>query len=245
MLMMFEEGIRGGMCQAVYRNAEANNKYMNNYDENTESSFLEYVDANNLYGWAMPQKLPVDNFKWIKKDDLLKFDESVIKNYDKNSDKGYILEVDVEFPKNLHKLHSDLPFLPERMKINKCSKLVCTVYDKENYVVHIRALKQALDHGLILKKVYRVIELRQEAWLKPYIDMNTELRKEAKNEIEKDFFKLMNNSVFGKPMENVRNHRDIKLLITNKQRNKFASEPNFDTPKYISKDLLTMEMKKA
>ena len=201
MLMMFEEGIRGGMCQAVYRYAEANNKYMNNYDENTESSFLEYVDANNLYGWAMPQKLPVDNFKWIKKDDLLKFDESVIKNYDKNSDKGYILEVDVEFPKNLHKLHSDLPFLPERMKINKCSKLVCTVYDKENYVVHIRALKQALDHGLILKKVYRVIELRQEAWLKPYIDMNTELRKEAKNEIEKDFFKLMNNSVFGKPME--------------------------------------------
>ena len=185
MLMMFEEGIRGGMCQAVYRYAEANNKYMNNYDENTESSFLEYVDANNLYGWAMPQKLPVDNFKWIKKDDLLKFDESVIKNYDKNSDKGYILEADVEFPKNLHKLHSDLPFLPERMKINKCSKLVCTVYDKENYVVHIRALKQALDHGLILKKVYRVIELRQEAWLKPYIDMNTELRKEAKNEIEK------------------------------------------------------------
>ena len=79
MLMMFEEGIRGGMCQAVYRYGEANNKYMNNYDENMESSFLEYVDANNLYGWAMPQKLPVDNFKWIKKDDLLKFDESVIK----------------------------------------------------------------------------------------------------------------------------------------------------------------------
>ena len=231
MLMMFEEGIRGGMCQAVYRYAEANNKYMNNYDENTKSSFLEYVDANNLYGWAMPQKLLVDNFKWIKKDDLLKFDESVIKNYDKNSDKGYILEVDVEFPKNLHKLHSDLPFLPERMKINKCSKLVCTVYDKENYVVHIRALKQALDHGLILKKVYRVIELRQEAWLKPYIDMNTELRKEAKNEFEKNLFKLMNNSVFGKTMENVRNHRDIKLVTTNKQRNKFVSEPNYHTTK--------------
>ena len=156
------------------------------------------------------------------------------KNYDKNSDKGYILEVDVEFPKNLHKLHSDLPFLPERMKDNKCSKLVCTVYDKENYVVHIRALKQALDHGLILKKVHRVIEFRQEAWLKPYIDMNTELWKEAKNEFEKDFFKLMNNSVFGKKMENVRN-----------QRNKFVSEPNFDTTKHISKDLLRMEIKKA
>ena len=113
-------------------------------------------------------------------------------------------------PKNLHTLHSDLPFLPERMKSNKCAKLVCTVQDKENYVVHIRALKQALNHGYILKKVQGVIEFRQEAWLKPYVDMNTELRKEAKNESEKDFFKLMNNSVFGKTMENVRNHRDTK-----------------------------------
>ena len=152
-------------------------------------------------------------------------------NYDENSDKGYTLEVDKEYPKNLHTLHSDLPFLSERMKINKCTKLVCTVQDKENYVIHIRALKQALNHGLILKKVHGVIEFRQDAWLKPYIDMNTELRKEAKNEFEKNFFKLMNNSVFGKTMENVRNHRDIKLVTTNKQRNKFVSEPNYHTTK--------------
>ena len=131
------------------------------------------------------------------------------------------------------------------MKINKCSKLVCTLHDKENYVIHIRALKQALNHGLVLKKVHRVIEFKQEAWLKPYIDMNTKLRKEAKNDFEKDFFKLMNNSVFGKTMENVRNHRDIKIVTTNKQRKKFASEPNYHTTKYISKDLLIMEMKKV
>ena len=168
-----------------------------------------------------------------------------MKNYDENSDKGYILEVDVEYPKNLHKLHSDLAFLPERMEINKCSKLVCNVQNKENYVIHIRALKQALNNGLLLKKVHRVIKFNQEAWLKSYISKNTELRKEAKNDFEKDFFKLMNNSVFGKTMENVRNHRDIKLVTSDKRRSILASEPNYHSSKCISKDLMIMEMKKV
>ena len=229
MLMMFEEGTRGGMCQATYRYAKANNKYMKNHDKNKESSYLQYLDANNLYGWAMSQKLPVRNFKWIEKDDISKF----IKDYDENSDKGYILEVDVEYPKNLHKLHSDLPFLPERMKIIKSTKLVCNIRNKENYVVHIRALKQALDHGLKLTKVHRVIEFRQKAWRKPYIDMNTELRKPAKNDFEKEFFKLMNNSTYGKTMENVRNHRDIRVVTTDKRRSILASEPNYHSTKYI------------
>ena len=131
------------------------------------------------------------------------------------------------------------------MKIGKCSKLVCTVYDKEKYVVHIRALKQALNHGLILKKVHRTIQFNQETWLKLYINMNTKLRQETKNDLEKEFFKLMINSVYGKSMENVRNHRDIKLVTTNKQRNRLASEPNYHATKYISKDLLTMEKKKV
>ena len=238
MLTMIEEGIRGGMCNAVYRHAKANNKYLKNYNKNIESSYLMYLDTNNLYGWAMSKRLSADSFKWIKKDNLSKFNEKFIKDYDENSDKGYILEVDVEYPKNLHKLHRDLPFLPERMKINKYSKLTCTLYDKENYVFHIRALKKALNHGLVLKKVYRVIELRQEAWMKPYIDMNTKLRTDAKNDFEKDFFKLKDNSVFGNTMENVRNHRDIKIVTTNKQRNKLASEPNYHTTKYISKKFI-------
>ena len=121
MLLMVEKGIRGGICHAIHSYAEANNKYMKNYDKNKESSYNQYLDANNLYGWAMSQKLPVHGFKW--KRNMLKFDEDFIKNYDEESDEGYILEVDAEYPKNLHDLHSDLPFLPERMKINKCSKL--------------------------------------------------------------------------------------------------------------------------
>ena len=137
---------------------------------------------------------------------MLKFNEEFIENYDEDSDKGYILEVDVEYPKNLNYLHNDLPFLAERMKINKCSKLVYNLYDKNNYIVHIRSLKQALNHGLILEKVHRVIQFNQEVRLKEYIDMNTELRKQAKNDFEKDFFKLMNNSVFGKTMEKVQRY---------------------------------------
>ena len=125
MLLMVEKGTRGGICHAIHRYAKANNKYMKNYDKNIESSYLMYLDANNLYGWAMSQKLPVDGFKWIKK--LSEFDERFIKNYDENNDKGYILEVDVEYPKNLFNLHSDLPFLPERKKIKKCKKLVCNI----------------------------------------------------------------------------------------------------------------------
>ena len=129
MLIEHENGIRGGMCNAVYRYAKANNKYMKNFDENILSTYLEYLDANNLYGWAMRKKLPVSNFTWVE--DISIFTETIIKNYDENSDTGYILEVHVEYPKNLDKLHSDLPFLPERMKINNCSKLVCTLYDKK------------------------------------------------------------------------------------------------------------------
>ena len=142
----------------------------------------------------MSQKLPVSGFKWTKS--ILKFNEEFIKNYDEDSAKGYILEVDVKYPKHLHGLHEDLPFLPERMKIGKCKKLACNLYDRKNYVVHIRSLKQTLNHGLILKKVHRLTQFNQEACLKSYIDMNTELRKKAKNDFEKDFFKLMNNAVF-------------------------------------------------
>ena len=153
---MVEKVIRGGICHAIQRYSKVNSKYMKNYDKNKESSYIQYLDANNLYGWAMSQKLPADSFKW--KTNMSKFNEEFIKNYDEDSDKGYILEVDVKYPKNLHDLHSDLTFLPERMKADKCSKLVCNLYEKNNYIVHIRSL----NHGLIFKKVHRIIKFNQE-----------------------------------------------------------------------------------
>ena len=111
---MVEKGIRGGICHAIHRYAEANNKYMKNYDKNRKSSYLMYLDGNNLYGWEMSQKFLLNGFKWKKK--IHRFNNEIIKNYDEDSDKGYIREVDVEYPKNLYNLHNDLPFLPERMK---------------------------------------------------------------------------------------------------------------------------------
>ena len=163
----------------------------------------------------MSKKLPVNGFKWIDNNII---NEEFIKNYNENAKKGYIFEVGIKYPKKLHDLHSDLPFLPERMEINESKKLVCNLYNKKKYVVHINSLKQALNHGLKLKKIHRIIEFNQEAWLKQYIDMNTELRKLARNDFEKDLLKLMNNSVFGKTMENIRKHRDIKLITTDKKK---------------------------
>ena len=150
MLMMVEKGIKGRICHAIHKYAKENNKYMKNYDKNIESSDLLCLDGNNLYGRVMSQTLPVNGFEWKK--NIFKFDEDCIKNYDEDSIKGYILEVDVEYLKRLLNLRSDLPFLSERMKIKKCNKLVCNINGKENYVVHIRASKQALNHGSILKK---------------------------------------------------------------------------------------------
>ena len=162
MLLLVEEVIKGGICHSIHRYARANNKYMKNYDENKESSYIQYLDANNLYGWAMTQTLPVNGFKWVNNE----INEEFIKKYDENSDKGYILKVDIKYSKKLHDLHSDLPFLPKRMKIDKCKKLMCNLCNKNKYVVHIKSLKQALNHGLKFKKVHRILEFNQEAWLK-------------------------------------------------------------------------------
>ena len=168
---------------------------MKDYDKNKESSYIQYWDVNNLYGWAMSQKLPVNSFQ---------FNKYFIKYYNEESDEGYLFEADVKY----------LEKLPERMKIEEVEKLLANLHDKTEYVIHIRNLKQALNHGLVLKKVRRVIKFNQNVWLKPYINMNTDLRKKARNDFEKDFFMLLNNELFGKAMENARKHRDIKLVTT-------------------------------
>ena len=147
---MVEKGIRGGICHSIYRYAKANNKYMKDYDKNKELSYIQYWDVNNLCGWAMSQKLFVNNFEWIK--DTSQFNEDFIKNYNQDSNKGYFLEVDVQYTKKLHELHNNLPFLPERIKIEKVEKLSANLHDKTKFVIHIRNLKQLLNHGLVLKK---------------------------------------------------------------------------------------------
>ena len=185
----------------------------------------------------MSKKLPLNGFLWAK--NLNQYTSDFIKYYDENSNLGYLLEVDINYPKHLHELRSDLPFLPVKQ-----NKLLTTLGEKK-YVVHISALKEALNHGLELEKVYRVIMFKQSAWLKSYIDKNTELRQNAKNEFEKDFFKLINNSVFGKTMENVRGHRDVKLIVTEERRTKLVFEPNYDSCKQFTNDLMAIEMRKT
>ena len=155
MLLLVENGIRGGLCQATHRYAKANNKYLKNYDKNNESPYIAVLDANNLYGRAMSQKLPVNRFEWVKT--LSKFNEDSIKKYDENSNTGYFLELDVEYLKTFFNSHKNLPFLPEIKKVEKVEKLICCIEDKEKHVIHIRVLKQALNHGLKFKKLHRVI----------------------------------------------------------------------------------------
>ena len=256
--LFIEKGLRGGISYIAHRYARANNKYLSDYNPEIDDSYLTYQDANNLYGWAMIQKLPTSNFKWINPE-IVK-----LENYDENSDKGIILEVDLEYPKELHDLHNEYPCAPEKMIITndmlsdyarkikeehsvssgKVPKLVTTLYDKEKYVLHYRNLQLYLSLGLKVKKIHRVLEFDQSPWLKEYIDFNTEMRKNAKNSFEKDFFKLMNNSVFGKTMENVRKRTNIELVTDEKRLNKLSAKPTYVSSKIFNENLVGVHTKK-
>ena len=183
----------------------------------------QHIDLNRRRQKITPEKI----------DELVKKDK-----------KGYLLKADVEYPKELHENHNELPFLVEKMKIGRKEKLAPNLKDRKGYVVHIKALNQALKHGLKLRKVHRVIEFQQSRWMKAYIMLNTRLRKDAKNEFEKDFFKLMNNSVFGKTMENIRNHKDMKLVTSDKKYLKYVMKPNFKDGHPFSQHLFAVEMGK-
>ena len=185
MLLMIEKSIRGRITQAVCRYFQSNNKYRHKkYDKTKKSTYLQYYDANSLYAWAMTQKLPVDCFEGEKPS---KFTSGFIKSYDEKPSTGYVFYVDIDNPKNLYDLHSDLPFLPQKMKLNKCEKLICNLYDRNNYIVHISFLKKALNRGLILKKIHRVISFNQEDWMKDYIIANIGERKKPDIEFKKYF----------------------------------------------------------
>ena len=180
MLLMFEWGIRGGITQAVHRYTSANNPYMGDkFDPKECTSYLQYLDTNNLYGWAMSQSLPTGGFRWVS------IEPNEVRELVACTDKGYLLEVNISYPEHLHDLHNDLPFMCEHMEINHVDKLVPNLYNKRNYVIHIRTLDHALSHGLILEHIHRAIEFSKSAWMKPYIDFNTQLRTKATNDTEK------------------------------------------------------------
>ncbi|XP_036146615.1 uncharacterized protein LOC118646876 [Monomorium pharaonis] len=241
MVMFIERGIRGGLSQCSCRYARANNKHMQSYDP---SSYLMYFDVNNLYGWAMCQPLPYAEFQWVE--NISNFDVTTIAS---DSPTGYIFEVDLEYPQNKHNAHIDLPFCPthEKPPGKLQPKLVATLYDKKRYVIHYRNLQQCMRHGLRITKIYRILQFAQSSWLRNYIQLNTNFRTHAKNDFEKNLYKLMNNAVFGKTMENVRNHVNVKLLT--KWGGRYGAEamiakPNFHSRSVFSKNLVAIELRK-
>ena len=246
MLLMFEKGIRGGISIISNRYGKANNKYMGkNFNKNELSKYLMYLDANNLYGSAMSEKLPIHSFKWLSSGEMEKlFNNQVVQIWEKTP---CILEVDLEYPEDLHDLHNDYPFCPEKVECkNGVEKLIPNLRNKTKYVIHYKNLIQCLKAGLKLKKIHRGIKFIESAWLKPYIDKNTNLRTQAKNNFEKDFFKLMNNSVFGKTMENIRNRVNVKLVNTQERLKKLTAKPNLKSPpKIFSENLALVHLKKT
>ncbi|XP_036148385.1 uncharacterized protein LOC118647470 [Monomorium pharaonis] len=244
MVMFIERGIRGGLSQCSGRHARANNKYMQTYDPLKPSSYLMYFDVNNLYGWAMCQPLPYGEFQWVK--DVSNFDVCAIAP---DSPTGYIFEVDLEYPRDLHDEYTDLPFCPKRDKPpgKREYKLLATLYDKKRYVIHYRNLQQCTRHGLHIAKIHRVLKFAQSPWLCKYIELNTQFRTIAKNDFEKNLYKLMNKAVFGKTMENVRNHVDVKLLTTWAGRygvETMITKPNFHSRSIFAENLIAVELKK-
>ena len=195
-----------------------------------------YTDANNLYGWAMSQKLPTHGFEWMNDEELEKWRELPC-----------MLEVDLKYSKCLHTLHNDYPLAPENIKLpdSKVNKLVPNLNNKTKYIVHYKTLKLHEKLGLKVSKVHRGIKFYESTWVRKYIYLNTKLRTEAKNNFEKDFFKLMNNSVFGKTMENIDNRVDIRLICDEKKTIKHIAKPNYDCLTIFDKNLIAIHMKKT
>ena len=259
MYLFMERGIRGGISVVSHRLATANNKYLKDYDETKPKTSLFYTDCCNLYGYAMSQPLPYSDFRWLTEEEIDNLD---VENYDAEKDEGMILEVDLHYPQHLHDSHSDYPLAPEKLtitqdmlsrhtqdfisthgvKYHKQSRLAPNLCDKQKYIVHIKSLQQYISLGLVLKRIHRVISFHQRAWLKPYIDFNTEKRQKATSDHEKDFFKLLINSIFGKMMENVRQYKDVRLITNGRQHRLYTSKPQFKKFQIISDDLVTVEL---
>ena len=263
MHVIVDKSIRGGICCISHKHAIANNPLLGeSYDASKPNSYIMYLDMNNLYGTAMCEPLPERDFDFLLEDQIINFDVNTIPD---DSPTGYILEVDIDYPSHLHGVHSDFPLCPQSLEVNpddlspytkflasklgikpgKCNKLIANLHSKGRYVLHYRNLKLYTRLGMVVTKIHRIISFTQSRWLKPYIDFNTEQRQKAANDFEKDFFKLMNNAVFGKTMENIRKHMDVKLVPDGRKFNRLTSKPNFKSFKIFSNDLVAVNMAKT
>ena len=249
--LYIEKGTRGGVSFIAKRYAKANNKYMNDYNSEEPSTFVTYLDKNNLYGWSMSEYLPNEKFEWLEN-----IDEFDVMSVNKKSDIRYILEFGLEYPKKLHELHNDYPLAPEKLavssdmlstyckniadeyniKVGDVKKIIPNLGYKTKYLLHCRNLQLYLSLGMKLTKIHRVVKFKQSDWLKKYIVFNTEKRKNASNDFEKDFFKLMINSVYGKTIENLRKRINVRLVNNEKDFLKYTSRPTYVTYKLFDKD---------
>jgi hypothetical protein len=259
MYAFFEEGIRGGVSVISHRHAKANNKYLPNFDASLDPSYIMYLDANNLYGWSMVQKLPCSNFRWMTRAEIDVMDWSQV---NPEGCTGYVLEVDLEYPQELHDSHNDYPLAPERLQVNDsmlsdyCSglkqslnvmsgstqKLVPNLMNKQKYKLHLKNLQLYMKLGMKLTHVHRVISFRQHEWMEPYIRFNTEMRKNAQSDFEKDLYKLLNNAVFGKTMENVRAYIDVKLVTCENKYKKLVASPRYNMSCIFNENLVAVKM---
>lgn len=262
MYEFFENAIRGGISVISRRFAIGNNRFMQIYDPEKKTSYILYYDANNLYGWAMSEPLPVSDFRWLSEREINTQNIMLVDPY---GPIGYVLEVDLAYPPHLHDEHNCYPLAPERlhitpdmvspyskevaekhgMKLKASSKLAPNLLDKKKYVVHYRNLQYYLQKGLILTKIHRVIAFKQERWMKPYIDFNTNKRKEATTDFQKNLYKFFVNSNFGKTMENVRKYKNVELVTTAERLRKVTKKVNFQRAKIFTEDLVACSVGKT
>jgi hypothetical protein len=258
MHLFVESSIRGGISVISNRHARANNPYLKDYDSSNPHSYIFYVDANNLYGWAMSEKLPVRNFKFLSEHEVGATDFCKVPD---DSRTGYIVECDLEYPESLHDSHNDYPLAPESVIVTKdmlspycrsfenkhidCKKLIPNLRNKTKYVTHYRNLKLYVSLGMRVSKIHRVLSFHQEAWMKPYINFNTRKRQEAKTDFEKSLFKLMNNSTFGKTMEDVRRRRKVELVCDKLKAKKLIAKPQLEQFRIVNEDTVLIERLRA
>ena len=260
MLLFIEQGVRGGVSMISQRYAKSNIPNTAEYDPSQASQYIMYWDANNLYGWAMSQPLPYGGFTWEKPED---FNCEIIKQLKPDATEGYIFQVDLEYPNHFHDLHDEYPLAPEPLlikdnmlsqfakdmlkekKFHPSTKLTPNLYNKRKYVTHYINLQYYLQKGLKLTNIHKVLKFKQAPWLKPYINFNTEKRKNSKSTFEKDFFKLLNNAVFGKTIENLRKRKNIELCNTSVPAEKIFASPLYTNYKIFNENLAAVERVKS